>query len=306
MGRLETLRVIDPILTNIARGYSNNEYIGTKLLPVVQVDKEGGKIPLFGKEAFRVYDTKRAIKADSNKADIGGFETTSYATTEYDLAIPLDYREIKEAMLDIEKNAAIRATEALKLGLEKQIADMVQDASLYPSSNKETLVNNQFNDANIDPIEIVESKKNALRALIGKRPNVMVMGASVFDNLKSHAKLIERIKYSSLGVVTLDLMKQLFGIPNIFVGESIYSADGNTFTDLWGDNVILAYLSNPSGIASSPYEPCFGYTLQLKGNPYVDTYEEAGGKVKVVRATDNYDVKIVGIESAYLLKDVLG
>lgn len=306
MGRLETLRVVDPILTNIARGYSNNEYIGTKLLPVVQVDKEGGKIPLFGKEAFRVYDTKRAIKADSNKADIGGFETTSYATTEYDLAIPLDYREIKEAMLDIEKNAAIRATEALKLGLEKQIADMVQNASLYPDANKETLITNQFNDSGVDPIDIIEGKKNALRALIGKRPNIMVMGASVFDNLKSHTKLLDRIKYSSLGVVTLDLMKQLFGIPNILVGESIYSADGSTFTDLWGDNVILAYLSNPSGIASTPYEPCFGYTLQLKGNPYVDTYEEAGGKVKVVRATDNYDVKIVGIESAYLLKDVLG
>ncbi len=305
MGRLETLRVVDPILTNIARGYSNNEYIGTKLLPVVQVDKEGGKIPLFGKEAFRVYDTKRAIKADSNKADIGGFETTSYATTEYDLAIPLDYREIKEAMLDIEKNAAIRATEALKLGLEKQIADMVQNASLYPPANKETLATNQFNDSGVDPIDIIEGKKNALRALIGKRPNIMVMGASVFDNLKSHTKLLDRIKYSSLGVVTLDLMKQLFGIPNILVGESIYSADGSTFTDLWGDNVILAYLSNPSGIASTPYEPCFGYTLQLKGNPYVDTYEEAGGKVKVVRATDNYDVKIVGIESAYLLKDVL-
>ena len=261
---------------------------------------------LFGKEAFRVYDTKRAIKADSNKADIGGFETTSYATTEYDLAIPLDYREIKEAMLDIEKNATIRATEALKLGLEKQIADLVQDENLYPATNKEILINNQFNDTGVDPIEIIESKKNALRALIGKRPNVMVLGASVYDNLKSHTKILERIKYSSLGVVTLDLMKQLFGIPNILVGESIYSADGNTFTDLWSDNVILAYLSNPSGIASTPYEPCFGYTLQLKGNPYVDTYEEAGGKVKVVRATDNYDVKIVGIESAYLLKDVLG
>lgn len=306
MGRLETLRVVDPILTNIARGYSNNEYIGTKLLPVVQVDKEGGKIPIFGKEAFRVYDTKRAIKADSNKADIEGFQTISYATTEYDLAIPLDYREIKESMLDIEKNATIRATEALKLGLEKQIADMVQNASLYPDTNKETLINNQFNDSGVDPIEIIESKKNALRAIIGKRPNVMVMGAVVFDYLKSHAKLIERIKYSSLGVVTLDLMKQLFGIPNILVGESIYSEDGSTFTDLWGDNVILAYLSNPTGIASTPYEPCFGYTLQLKGNPYVDTYEESGGKVKIIRATDNYDVKIVGIESAYLLKDVLG
>lgn len=306
MGRLESLRVIDPVLTNIARGYSNSEYIGTKLMPIVQVDKEGGKIPLFGKEAFRVYDTARAIKAESNRVDIEGFTTTSYATTEHDLAIPLDYREIREAMINIEQNATIRATEALQLGLEKEIADLVQDANAYPDANKETLTTNQFNDSGVDPIAIIEGKKSALRALIGKRPNVMVMGASVFDNLKSHTKLIEQIKYSSLGVVTLDLMKQLFNIPNIYVGEAIYSSDGRTFTDLWGDNVILAYITNPTGYATTPYEPCFGYTLRLSGHPYVDTYEEAGGKVKIVRATDNYDVKIVGIESAYLLKDVLG
>jgi hypothetical protein len=109
-----------------------------------------------------------------------------------------------------------------------------------------------------------------------------------------------------LGVGSLDLLKQVFGIPNIFVGESIWSSDGTTFTDIWQDNIILVYLANTTGIGASAYEPSFGYTFQVEGNPMVDTYETQGGKIHNVRATDNYDVKIVGIESAYLLKDVLG
>lgn len=307
MGRLESERVVDPVLTNIARGFSNNEFIGTKLLPVVMVDKEGGQIPIFGKDAFKIYNTERAIKAASNETDIEGFTTTTYTTTEHDIVIPLDYREIQESLLDIERAATERSSSILQLGLEKEIADLVQDLATYPSGNKITLTSNQFNESSGagDPYTIIETAKAALRALIGKRPNTMVMGASVFDNLKSNANLLERIKYSALGVITLDLMKEIFGIPNIYVGEAIYSADGTTFTDLWGDNIILAYNTNPSGYARTPYEPCFGYTLRKKGNPYVDKYDTVGGKVHNVRTTDNYDVKILGATSAYIINDVL-
>lgn len=306
MGRLESLRVVDPVLTNIARGYSNAEYIGTKLLPIVNVDKEGGQIPLFGKDAFKVYKTERALKAASNEANIEGFTTTAYSTAEHELAIPLDYREIQESILDLQKAATDKAMGALQLGLEKEIADIVQDLATYPSDNKETLTTNQFDDSGSDPVAIIESAKATLRSIIGKRPNVMVMGASVFDNLKSHSAITGLIKYSSLGIVTLDLLKQIFGIPNIYVGEAIYSDDGSTFSDIWGDNIILAYNTNPSGFATTPYEPSFGYVLRKNGHPYVDKYEGEGGKVTYIRATDNFAVKVLGAESAYLINDVLG
>ena len=54
MGTQKNHRIVDPVLTNIARGYTNASLIGTKLFPVVNVNKEGGKIPQFTKEAFKV------------------------------------------------------------------------------------------------------------------------------------------------------------------------------------------------------------------------------------------------------------
>ena len=53
MGTLSNRRVVNPLLTEISRGYSNASLIGTKLFPIVTVDKEGGKIPQFTKEAFQ-------------------------------------------------------------------------------------------------------------------------------------------------------------------------------------------------------------------------------------------------------------
>ena len=61
--RLKQLRIVDPVLTNIARGYRNAQFIGEALFPVVSVDKEGATIPKFGKEAFRLWETERAIRA---------------------------------------------------------------------------------------------------------------------------------------------------------------------------------------------------------------------------------------------------
>ena len=74
MGRLSKLRVVDPVLTNLATGYTNEQFVGDQLMPFVLVDKEGGKIPLFGKEHFKVYSTERALRAKSNRInpeDIG-------------------------------------------------------------------------------------------------------------------------------------------------------------------------------------------------------------------------------------------
>lgn len=305
MGRLQELRILDPVLTTIARGYSNNEFIADKLFPFVTVQKEAGKIPVFGKESFRVYDTERAIRAESNEMLSFGIATVDFVTTEHDLAYPIDYREMKEAELDLKTRATEATTEAIRLKHEKIAADLAQDDTLYPTTNKETITTEKFNLDATDVVGIIEEKKSVLRSIIGKRPNTIVMGASVYDALKNHPKIIERVKFSQIGVITLDLLKSIFDIPNIYVGESVFSNDGATFSDIWKDNVILAYITNPSGMATTPYEPCFGYTLRLQGYPIVDTWEENGGKITKVRTTDNFAVKIVGIESAYLLKDVL-
>lgn len=306
MGRLGELRVVDPVLTTIARGYSNAELIGTKIFPVVSVDKSAGKIPLFGKDQFKVYGAKRAIRGKSNRFDLGDLDTTSYSTNEYDLEVAIDYLESAESLINLEQKATNDVMQGLKLTQEKQIADLISDADNYPVANKVALTTGyHFDDDGVDPISYIDGKKSALRALIAKEPNTMVLSYPIFKALLNHAAIIDRLSTTALGLADINILKQIFGIENILVGKAVYLSDAGAITDVWGNNIVLMYNTNPTGIASSVYEPVTGYTLQLKGNPSVDKYDENGGKIHVVRATDNYDIKIVGIESAYLIKDVL-
>lgn len=306
MGRLEYLRVVDPVLTTLARGYSNAQLVAVALFPFAVVEKEAGKIPQFGKEAFKIYNTERALRAKSNRISPEGTSMIDFVCDEHDLEYPVDYRESEESMFPLEEHATMVVTEGIRLRHEKKCADLAQAAANYPTGNKVTLSGtSQWTDyTNSDPIAVIEAAKEAVRSKTGKRPNTMIIGALTYKALKNHPKLLERIKYSMTGVVTIDLMKQIFGIPNIFVGESVYASDAGTFSDIWADNCILAYVPGaPQSGERTPYDPSFAYTLRKRGKPEVDKRDEEGGKLRLIRNTDIFVPKIVGAEAGYLISD---
>ncbi|OLZ65228.1 hypothetical protein BS642_21780, partial [Chromobacterium violaceum] len=75
--------------------------------------------------------------------------------------------------------------------------------------------------------------------------------------------------------------------------------------DIWGDNVVLAYVAKPAaGTEGDADIPSFGYTLRKRGMPETDKYDGEGGKVRYVRHTDMYKLVVVGADAGYLISDV--
>lgn len=304
MDQLENLRVVDEVLTNVARGYTNANFIGTNLFPVVNVKKEGGKIPQFNAEAFRVYNTERAIRAKSNRVSPEGRSTIDYVLTEHDLEYPMDYREIEEDIANLELHAATVVAEGIQLRLEKLIADLSQDANNYSSSSVAVLsASDKFTNETSNPFSVIEAAREAVRSKIARYPNTIVLGASTYAALKNHPMILDRIKYTEHSVMSEELLRQLLDFPNLYVGKAVFVNDAGLFVDVWQDNMILAYVPEQNqNVARNVYEPSFAYTLRKSGFPVVDKYVE-GGKVSIVRNTDIFVPKIVGPDAAFLIKD---
>jgi hypothetical protein len=131
----------------------------------------------------------------------------------------------------------------------------------------------------------------------------MIWGANVWRMLKNHAKIKAYFSNNERQLITEDSIKQLCEIDNFIVGRSIYTTDNASFTDIWGNNIILAYVAPAQGIAKSPYQPAFGYTLRKKGHPFSAKWDSDNGKLHFVQTTDNFDIKLVGAESGYLIKN---
>ena len=302
MGRLSKLRVVDPVLTNLATGYTNEQFVGDQLMPFVLVDKEGGKIPLFGKEHFKVYSTERALRAKSNRINPEDIGEVDVALDEHDLEYPIDYREDAESAFPLQARATNTVVEGIRLRHEVMVAEMVQNPASYAVGNKIALSGtSRFTDPASDPEGVVSDAKAAVRAKIVKEPNTLVIGYATWRVLKRHPKLKAILSDTRSRLVQLADLREIFEIENIVIGRAVKASDAGVTTDIWGDNMVLAYVPKASG-DRSPYEPSFGYTLRKKGNPVVDTRTE-DGKIELIRNTDIFRPFLLGADAGYLISD---
>jgi len=131
----------------------------------------------------------------------------------------------------------------------------------------------KFSNANSDPVPFVDEKKTAMEEATGRMPNRLALGVNVFNALKKHPAILERVKYggstANPASVTLNVLAQLFEIDRITVQRSImntaepgqaarmeYIGDPNAF--------LLAYATDTPSVD----EPSAGYifTWDMLGN----------------------------------------
>lgn len=307
--RLDDLRMVDPILTTIAQEYTNDIFIRESLFPNVKVAKLKGKVPVFNKESFITRETLRGARAKSNRINPGEFDLVAFETKERDVEMSIDYLEEEETaeFLNYETKVTKQLIDILSLGKEKEAADLAQDTALYASDMKRAiLVGEAFDDyslTTLDPLTFIRAGMDAIRSKIAKFPNTMVMGITSYRALINHPKILARVKNSGVNKLNAAFLSELLEIPNIAVGTGVYSNDGTTFADIWSDNIILAYVDGNDAAKRSEYNPSYGYTFQREGKPEVDTYFENGGKLRIIRNTDNYGIKVTAQDAAYIISN---
>lgn len=303
MGRLSNLRVVDPVLTNLAVGYTNEQFVGDQLFPFVLLDKEGGKIPKFGTEHFKVYATERALRAKSNRISPEDIGSVDVAMDEHDLEYPIDYREDAESAFPLQARATFVTTEGIRLRHEVMVATIAQNAANYGAGNKITLSGtSQFTHDSSDPEGVISDAKAAVRAKTVKEPNTMVIGYAAWRALKRNKQLKAILSDTRSRLVQLADLREIFEIDNIVVGRAVKANDAGVTSDIWGDNIVLAYVPKTQAGQRSPYEPSYGYTLRKKGQPVVDTRTE-DGKVELIRNTDIFRPFLLGADAGYLISD---
>jgi len=310
LNNLSTARVVDPVLSTVAQGFSQSEFVGTNLFPQVAVPLRGGNIITFGKEDFMLYGTQRA-PGESTKRVTFGYTNGSYALTDFSLegTVPVELVEesqngpgIDQASMAIRKVARIMA-----LRLEKAQADLARNASNYGASNKITLTSTaQWSDytGTSNPMAVVETAKEAVRAAVGVRPNTVVMGAAVMARLRQHPIVVDRMKYTGRDIATAEILASLFGVDRVLVGDAIWANDAGTFADVWGKDVVVAY-TVPASLAEMG-TPTYGYTYNLNGYPIAEeSYYDRNTKSWVFPVTRAESPVIAAASAGYLITNAV-
>lgn len=293
---------IDPVLTNFAVGYKQAEFIGEKIMPVVFTDTEGVQVPKFGKGSFIEYQTERAVGAASNIITLDSPSYLPVVLEEHDLATGVDYREQAESLFDEQAKATRRSVNGVQLRQEIETATLLQSKGAYESGHYQDLsLTKQWSDKDADPVKDVANARETVRAACGVRPNVLVLGASVAHALSYHPVLQGLLSNNTHKLITPELMKMLFEVDEIIIGNAVSTPAPNKQTkDIWGGFAALIVRPTVHSSGNDEGEPSFGYTFRRKGLPVVDRYNEVGGKVEYARYTDIRKVAAVGGACGFL------
>lgn len=303
-------RVVDAVLTTVAQGYKNAAMVGMRLFPYVPTGSRGGKIITFGKEDFLLYATGRTPGANTKRVQFG-YTGGNYALEQHALEGLLPIENMQEAQAVPGVNLAtttIRKTQnIISLRLEKAQADLATNPANFSASNKQALSGtSKWDDyAGSDPVSDVDDARAAVRAQIGLRPNTALIGGAVWDKLKNHPKIVDRIKYTGRDSATPELIASLFGVSQVVIGDAVYAEGENSgFKDVWGKNVVLAYTDLSPVVDQGT--PTFGYTYQLEAHPLVEApYFDRQTKSWVYPVTDEVQPVIAGASAGFLLSGVV-
>lgn len=302
-------RVIDPILSTHAQGYQRPGNVGLRLFPTVTVQAYAGQIIEFGKEGFRRYNTQRA-PGTATKRITFGYSGKPYAIVPNALeaVVPNENRADAAAVpeLDLATDAVDVVLDAMELSHEFTCADIARNAANYDVNHKVALVGaNRWLGASGTPSKDIANAKNAIRESIGIRPNTVLLSATAFAALEFNADILDRIKYTGRDAVTTDILAKLWNVQNVIVGEAVgASGQADTFGDVWGDDVIVAYVAPPTGSnRRNAALPSYGYTYSIGGHPLVrQPYEDRNVNSWIYPVAADRTPVLTGMTAGYLIQ----
>ena len=292
-------------------------FIGTSVLPVINVDRESGKfgrIPL--EQLLQNANTKRASGSGYSRGN-WTFTDDSFSCQEFGHEEPVDdkARAVYADYFDAEAISALRARSIILVEAEKRIAASVYNETTF--SGQITTVTNEWDDAaNCTPIVDVNTAINAVYDRTGVWADSLVINKKVFRNLRASDKIKDAIAASGAGDptkqtdITVQMLAQVFDLRNIMVagGSKNTAAEGQSATpaQIWDDEYAMVF---KAASGNDIREACLGRTFHYGGdgsqeNGMVESYRDEAVRADIIRVRHDVDEKILYPEVGQLLKNI--
>lgn len=288
--QLGLLRIADPVATSLVQGYQNATLQGDKFLTIVPMDKETGRFPAFGKEAYVLRgDLKRAVGGKvATLQTQSGYVTMSL--DEYALGVEIENRERNEwaGSPDMLVNAKLNAvTESIMLYKEYLQATALTTYTNYASGHYQSGAALAWATTGDPVVDIQNYVTIPTEKANGRGPNKIGFNPTSWRLFRNNAAVLNRIKYGGSPItpaqMSLKAAADLLEVDEVIVCKAVegYSAalaaDGApkksalTSRYLWEKANSSAVFGVVVGTGGG-IEPAFGYTWTRKNSPVVESY----------------------------------
>lgn len=248
----------DPVLSQIAIGWTNQDAVGTRLAPVIPVQDRKGQFPKWGMESFVLPgDT---IRAPRTKADAADFRYTwlPYQLEEHARDFEYEEKERQEyaalgriqgnnsALFNLERDGVQMTEDQLQLGRENKISTILRSNAV---PGETVLSGSYWSLAGTDIPAKARYARAQIRAKTGKIMNTVLLPFDIDEIIMWHPTMQAFLGDATRQFVDDELLRRVFRVENIIRASMIYNVGTEAspdLRDLWGKDVIFAYVDpNP-------------------------------------------------------------
>lgn len=301
-------------LTEISVAYVQKQttYIADKVFPVVPVEKQGDRYFVYDKGDWLRDEAQK--RADASESAGSGFDidnTPSYYADVYahHKDIGSQVRANADKPIDLDRDAAEFVTQKLLLKREKTWISKYFTTGLWGTDFTPGTL---WSAAGGDPMKDIDLQTQVIKGRTGYKPNVLVLGSQVFSALKSNPQILDRIKYTQKGVVTVELLAGLFEVEKVLVADAVENTAkkgaATAVSFMFGKHALLVY-ANPS---PSILTPSGGYTFAWKGlggeaayAPTISKFYMDAKKCDRVEGELAYDQKLVAADMGVFINGAI-
>ena len=274
---------VNTALTQIATAYYQDEsfYVADKIFPMVPVVHQSDVYFVWTKQDW--FRDEAQQRADGTESAGTGVNLTTATYTAKVWALHQDLgpqiRANADPAVDIDVASTKQLMQKMLIRRERFFATKYITTGVWGTDNVGTAASSGGSpgtttpvfwddDANGDPFTDIAVGQITILQNTGFLPNTLLLGYSVYQALRKHPLVIDRIKYTSpafAGTVTEALLAQAFDVERVVVAKAVYNSAGEnqsmTGNQIVGKNALLCYAAPQPGLMV----PTAGYTFAWSG-----------------------------------------
>ena len=320
------------MLTNMAQAYYQNaeNYFAKAIFPVCRVSLSSDLYYKFRKEDLLKDSWQRKPAYGKVMPAVVSEETGTYACQVDQMIMGID--EIRQTDLQRRQGPAIRDPRQQRTKTIAEQANIHQDRLFAEGffrpgvwANELTGIDDtnvgskqfiKFSNGNSDPIKFIADQKLAMHQQTGRTPNKLAIGANVFNALRQHPAILERVIHGGTSAnpanVTKNALAELFEVEQLVVLMSIMN------TAKQGKDADMQFIGDPNALllayatdAPAVDEPSAGYifTWDMLGDgqmlPIFHYPGDNGTHSEYVEGLMAYDMRKTADDLAVFCKDVV-
>lgn len=310
---------IDKPLTNISIAYiqDKDEYFAEDIFPRIPVEKKSDKYFKYNKnDWFRDEAKKRAPSTESAGS---GYRQS---TDTYDCDVWAFHKDIDDRVrsnedepLDAERDSTEFVMQRLLLRRDIDFTNKYFTASAWDTDKDGSGSDfDQWDDySDSAPLDDVTAWRRNVKIKTGFKPNGLAIGGEVWDKLKNHPDILERIKYTRSAInISVDLVTSAFELDRIVVCEPIKATneegESGDYSMIVGKIGLLYYIPERPSIR----KPSAGYTFAWTGyggqNAYgvtIRNFRQERIRSDRIEGEMAYDMKVVASDLGVYLDNVV-